>query len=285
MKRLFIAGIMALAMIPALGALGQQVTYTGSFQAASGDYIFTERTSSVYFFNSLNVSTERFRAGVSIPLIYQSSPWISYSVVGGLPSGGTEQGTVNAWRKGKGQGDGQGSNRVNTVLMPDTTTYDQLGLGDPSLQAALEVVKENGLIPAVRVRGDVKLPLADVDRGFGTGAWDFGSGLSLSKSLGTTFLFVDVMQWWLGDLSELELKDPVSYSVALGHSMKQGKLGLMAALAGYSEVIMDVDPPLQVSIGASYWLKPGRGVSASVAAGLSESSPDYSISFGWSIIL
>lgn len=274
-------GVMALFLATVPAVVGQQVTYRGSVQASSGDYIFTERTSSVYFFNGLSLSTERFQANVTVPLIYQNSPWISYGVLGGLPSGGTEQGTVNNWRKGKGKG----SASVDRVALPDTTTYNDVGLGDPSFHAAVKIVNEKGWIPELRISGDFKLSLADVDRGFGTGASDFGGGLSLSKSFGTTFLFVDVMQWRLGDLSELELNDPVSYSVALGHSMKQGKLGLMAALAGYSEVIPDVDPPLQISFGISYWLKPGRGVNASIGAGLSESSSDFSVSLGWSIAL
>lgn len=271
-------------------AIAQQVTYSGSVQLASGSYIFTERTTSVYFFNGLQVSTDKLSASFSVPLIYQNSPWITYGITGGLPSGGTENGTVNVWRKGRGKGQGAGGTNTDAaiddpVVVPDTTSYADFGIGDPSIHASYELVEDAGRLPSISISGNLKLPIADVDQGFGTGAADFGGGVMISKSLGRTFLFADVMYWWLGDLSELDLNNPVSYSLSIGHTTLSGKVGWMVAFAGFTTIIPDVDPPMQASVGVSYFVNQNVGLSTSFAAGLSESAADYAISAGWTLKL
>jgi len=272
----------AVAVLP---AQAQTANYSGSVQYATGNYIFSERTHSAYLFNGLDVSHGRFQSSVSLPLIYQTSPWISYSGVGYVPSGGPQQGTVGGHGPGGGQGSGRRRGGGDPIVLPDTTTYADIGLGDPSLRVDLDLIRSlRG--PSVRLAGSAKVPIADVDRGFGTGAWDGGLGLALSQRLGRWFLFGEAMHWWLGDMDDLVLQNAISYSASIGRAFQNGRFGVLASFSGYTEIIDGADPPLQTALGLSYQFGDGKyGLSASASTGLSESMPDVSVSFGWRVTL
>ncbi len=262
---------------PATRPLVGQVAYVGSVQFASGDYIFSERTNSAFLFNGISTSVGQLGFSFSVPLIVQSTPWITYSGVTAIPSGGTEHSEL-------GRQMGRRHNHEALTLV-DTVAYRDIGIGDPLAHADLEIRGEGTVWPSLRITADVKVPIADVDRGFGTGEWDYGVGVSLSKSLGPTMLFTDLAYRVLGDLPDLELKDPLAYGVGLGYVWPGGRLGLLATVFGYTRILEGVDPPAQASLGFSYLLRGGRSILGSVAFGLSESSPDISLSFGWRLPL
>ena len=262
------AVLMALAAVPAAGGT---LSYTGSLQMARGTYIFTQPTSAYFFFNGLTFSSGAFTLAATIPVIYQSTPYVSYTGVGILPSGGSESTSVNQ-RQGR-----------EPVLVPEVVQFSQYGIGDPVLSVGLTVVKESRSTPAVHLSGQIKAPVADVERGFGTGEWDYGGGLGLSKRLGNVFLFADVNYWVLGDLADLELRNALSYALSVGHAFAGGRLALMASYSGITEVITGVATPSSLGLGLS--VKAGRASSLmlNTAFGLSEASPDLSLSLGWSI--
>ena len=134
----------------------QSVHYSGSVQYATGSYIFAVRTHSVYFFNGLAVEHARFQASASLPVIYQTSPWISYGGLGALPSGGPQHGTVGGRRPGGGHGAGPAGRR-DRIALPDTATYADLGIGDPSLRMDVTLL-HGGAGPALRLVGSVTPP-------------------------------------------------------------------------------------------------------------------------------
>jgi len=250
---------------------GHAATYTGSVQLTSGEYIFSERTTSLSLYNGVAFSAGPVGMYVSIPITYQSTPWVSRSGSGMIPSGGDEHSEVG------GRTDG------GRMTLADTVEYDQVALGDPMLHADLEVLKERKAMPSVYVTADLKAPLADLDRGFGTGEWDYGAGLSLVKGFGRSLLLIDVTYWVLGDLPDLELHDPVAYSFAVGHTLAAGKYSVLVSFSGYSRILDEVDPPVQVGIGANYSLDSGTILSGNAALGLTESTPEVSVSLGWQI--
>lgn len=271
--------------VAALSAQAQTVSYTGSVQYATGSYIFSERTHSVYVANGLSLSYDRVQASISLPVIYQTSPWVSYSVVGGVPSGGPQQGAVGGSRNGPGSG-GQGGGRrrgSDPIVLPDTATYADVGVGDPSLRADLVLRRGLSSGPGIRLAGSVKAPIADVDRGFGTGAWDGALGLALSQRIERWFLFGEAMYWWMGDMDDLVLQNAVAYGVSLGRSLRGGRIGLLASLSGYAaSIVEEINPPLQGALGLSYTFGDGRyGLTASTSFGFTESTPDASIALGW----
>jgi hypothetical protein len=251
----------------------QTVSYTGALQFSSGSYIFAQRTNSLYFSNGISVSAGRLDLSASLPLISQSTPWISYGGAGMIPSGGPQHMEV-----------GRGMFGRRKVFLQDTTDYAAVGLGDPILHAGLELVKESGAIPSILLGLDVKIPVADVDHGFGTGEWDYGAGLSLTKTLEEGSFFVVSMSYWvLGDMPGLRLKDALAYRIALVRPLPGGRMSWIASFSGYSEILADVEPPAHVTLGINYRLNPRTSLNGSAAMGVTETSADFSLSLGWQV--
>jgi len=260
-----LAGVVVAALAVATPAAGQTLDYSGSLQYATGEYFLAERSNSLFFTNALGLSAGRLRISGSVPLILQSSPWLVYG------AGGTG---------GAGVMDGTGSE-----VGVDTASQQQLGLGDPMLYAGFEILRGRSLPVSLRLTGSVKAPMGDVERGFSTGEWDYAAGLSLSGLLGGTLLFADVAYWVFGDPPGLEYLDPLAYSLGFGRPLAGGKLGLLASVFGYTEVIEGVAPPVQASLSLSYLIDWRRSLMGGVSIGLTDSSPDIAVSLGWSLAL
>lgn len=289
-------------------AAAQEVVYSGSLGYATGEYYFTQPTNSAYLQNGLSVETGRLRLSADLPVLWQSTPWVSQVSGRGVPTGGTQQGEVEdglgqRGRDGDGRGPGATSSfvpraattpgstprsatvRDGRLVLEDTTRYDEAGVGDPTLRVEAELTSPASAAWSVALGAQVKPALADPDRGFGTGAWDGGVDVSVARRLGSSLLFADVGYLVLGDMRAIELQDPVTYSAGLGHTLPGGNVGLLASVAGSSRILAGTDPPLEVGAGMNVQLSPGRSLGAGVAVGLTESSPDLSASAGWTVKL
>lgn len=294
------AALAALVLAPALR--GQELTYDGSLHYSSGDYLFTERTNSAYLFSGVRVAWDRVTLSANLPVIWQSTPWLSYTPGVPVPTGGPQQEEVGDSLQRRRGGGGPGGNgagpggsggsasavgpsfqQAAAIPLEDTLRYDEFGAGDPTFRLAVEVVRETDGSPSVTLSGSVKPPLADPDRGFGTGAWDGGASLGLSKRVGEAFLFADLGYWSYGDMEDIELKDPVSYGAGIGVVPGGGRVGLMASVSGSTRILEETDPPLEVGVGVNVGFAGRRSVSATLSFGLSESSPDVAAGIGWSL--
>ncbi len=263
---------------------------------ATGDYFFTERTRSVYLSNGLTAELGRFTLSATVPIVLQDSPWISYSVVGTIPTGGTDQEAVGR-RHGGGPGSGErsgislqkstgvleGLHGTDPVAPVDTVSYAQLGVGDPSVRLDVDVFRPDGGRFSVRAGASCKPPIADVDRGFGTGGWDAGVGLATAARFGRLFVFVNGEHWWFGDMPGLPLDEAWSYSLALGMSIVPTKLSMLISYSGFTQIIDSVEPPRQVGVGLSISPTSRLTVSSSGYAGVTESASDFSAGIGWSL--
>jgi len=262
------AGVAIAALATAVPVTAQTLDYSGSLNYSTGEYFLAERSASLFFSNALGLSAGRFRLSASIPLILQSSPWLFYtsSASGGGGTAGSMTGT-------------------GSEVSVDTATQQQIGIGDPMLFAGVELFGGPLAPVSLRLMGNLKVPLGDVERGFSTGAWDYSAGLSLSGVLGETLLFADVAYWIFGDPPGIVYRDPIAYSAGFGRPLAGGKLGLMAAIYGYTEVIEGVAPPVQASLSISYLIGWNRSLMGGVSFGLTDSSPDIAFSLGWSFAL
>lgn len=261
--------IFTLAAITTL--YGQDVYYTGSLQYSTGNYIFSDRTNSFYVFNGFNISGKRFHLNANIPLIYQNTPLISYTGGVMMPSGGDQGGSIIQHRRGK---------RRVVIPFPSSQT-DQVGIGDPLIRLDLVLFEETSMLPSLSIAGSVKPPVASYSKGFGTGEWDYSGGVTLSKRISKNFIFANLDYWIYGDPPDLDLKNAFSYSAAVGRSLAKGKIGLMASFSGYTRIIQDVAPPTFLGLGLSYFVTPKNSLNSNFSFGLSESTPDFSVSLGW----
>ena len=279
---------------------GQEIYYDGSLQFSTGDYLFTERTNSAYLFSGLRIDWDRVTLSADLPVIWQSTPWVSYAGGGPIPSGGPQHGEVGDTLRRRGGGPGGGSGPGGDASGPggsvagavtdrgsiplrDTVTYDEVGAGDPTLRLAVELLSGDRGALSVTLSGTVKAPLADPDAGFGTGEWDGGAVLGLSRRLGQAFLYADVGYWVYGDMPGVELADPVTYSAGVGLVPGGGRMGLLASVSGSSRILEGTDPPLELGLGVNFGFPERRSLGATISLGLTESSPDFSAGLGWSL--
>jgi hypothetical protein len=276
-------------------AQAPQWSYQGSAQFATGSYFFTESTQSFYLNNGLGWSGDRVSWSVSVPLVAQNSPWVSYSPTGQLPTGGSQHGALHDQSQGGStpeavmsthykmgsQGMGRGSRQE--IELPDTVSYTKVGFSDPTAHMSLQVWKNSAYTTTVNINGTIKFPLTDPNDGFGTGQWDGGLGLSFMQRMGTFFLMGDAMYWWFGDLPDMELKDPIAYSIGVGKIFAYGKWLTNASFNGFTEIIDEYDPPMSVALGLGYQAQTRFSLNVNGSVGLSESAADLSLGVGWSI--
>jgi hypothetical protein len=277
--------LLSSCFIPGLTS-AQSVRWQGSSSYSNGSYYFSETTGSFYISNGLSVEAKGVNISVSLPFVVQSTPWISYTTAGKLPTGGTQSGEVHGSGSGSGSGSGgQGmGGRRNIIELPDTTSYSRSSFSDPSIAISAALLNNYSSRTSIYLNANLKIPLSNPASGFGTGAWDGGAGLSLSKGLGSTvMIFTDLMYWWLGDMEDLPLKNGLSYGVGFGKLFRGSPWTVNISLSGFTEIVDGYDPPLTLAGGAGYRVSEKASLTLSAGTGLSESSPDITIGFGWSV--
>jgi hypothetical protein len=171
------------------------------------------------------------------------------------------------------------------AVVADTFRYAQVGVGDPSVNVYYRVLEERRLWPSVTVLADLKVPIASVERGFGTGAWDAGFGLSISKGIGAFMVFATGEYWILGDMPGLSLNNTFAYSVSIGRPLVAMRLAGMLSVTGSTAFIDGSTPPASLGVGLTGFSGRGHGVMVTANVGLTRSSPDLGVSVGWNVPL
>lgn len=281
------AVVIALAMAAAAASLpAQTLVYTGALQGATGNYIFTQSTTTASLTNGLTLNAGRLSLSASIPLLYQSTPWVSQSGAGMIPTGGPDATTAHPGG-GRAIGMVSGAMAVSAarISMPSASGYDQVGVGDPSMFASLRVVSDAPGVPAVHLTGGVKAPVASVTSGFGTGEWDYGAGAGLSKEIGKTFVAADVMYWWLGDMPDLNFTNPVTFAATVSHLVSSDRYAVYVNAWGSTKSLSDTDAPAQVGGGVCRMENGLCRLSFGASFGLTSSTPAVSAMIGWQVPL
>lgn len=257
-------------------ARAQQVAYAGAVQLATGSYVFRERTNSLAIVSGLDFATPRIRLWTNVPIIVQNTPWVSFTGTGMVPSGGTESAMMGR------QSSTGGMMRRGGMMMPDTGAYVTAGVGDPTAGLSVEALRESERRPSVRVTLGAKGPVASPAHGFGTGAWDYGLGLSASKLVGRTYVLADAAYWVMGDLPELELKNAVAYGGALGRPLTaDGRVAGLVSFSGFTSLVSSLPAPRQLGVGVNYQFASRRSIGATASFGLSAGAPDLVLAMSW----
>jgi hypothetical protein len=176
-----------------------------------------------------------------------------------------------------------GLSSTDSVVPVDTLSYSQLGIGDPGFRLEVSALSSPDGRFSLRAGAYCKPPLADVDRGFGTGSWDAGIGAGASMRVGRLFVFANGEHWWFGDMPDLPLNDAWSYSLALGVPVIPTRLSMLVSYSGFTTIIEGVEPPRQVGFALSLTPRSRFSISVSASAGTTEGASDFSAGIGWSI--
>lgn len=115
------------------------------------------------------------------------------------------------------QSGGMGRRRSSTIsTVTSSSTSSEAGLGDINLSAGWTLVPDGEYTPRIRPTLYLKVPTGDEDKGLGTGTFEGGPGLSLSKWLGDVQLFAEGSYILQENNSDYQGKNYVSYSAGAG---------------------------------------------------------------------
>ena len=259
-----------IALTPPAPLAAQGVAYEGSVSVATGSYIFTTRTTSVTFATGIAYTTGRltFRAG--LPLFVQNTSLLAGSGAGMMPSGGGSGGNVGGGMGGGMMGGGSGT----------SMSHYRAAAGDPSVQVGWRLVDRARF--GVTVSAAAKIPVTDTTA-YGTGKWDLGGTLSLTqRPPGLLFLGLDVSYWHLGDLPQLDFRDPVLGTATVSRLFPTKWAGSLFVTGG-TTALRGFQPPVSVGAGVTHF--GGRGMlwGITASAGLTETAPQFSVGASWRV--
>jgi len=151
--------------------------------------------------------------------------------------------------------------------------------GDPSVQVGWRLVDRART--SVTVNAAVKIPATDTTA-YGTGQWDWGATLSLTRRPArNVFLGLDVSYWHLGDLPQLDLRDPVLATATVSRLFTTWAGSLL--VTGGTGVLRGYEPPVSVGVGVTHLGVGGSLWGVTAAVGLTETAPEVSLGASWRV--
>lgn len=189
---------------------------------------------------------------------------------------------------------GKGSNVSGKDRVCGTTTravgqkVTTTGIGDVILRGRYYLVEEQDYVPLIAVTARLKLPTANASQGLGTGEFDHGYGVEISKLIGTSWLvFFDGGYNFIGDpdrgdgLGTLGLRNQYWYDVGTGYYLTKNLL-TSVYFEEYRALVPGLPNARDVFFSSNYRLSPAWRLNGGVAVGLSNGAPDYVVSIGTS---
>ena len=210
-QRLFSAGLLILCLVAAwsIGEAAEPVTpWENDVSLGVGVDFSTSRYGTHSRTESLSIPVtlewrphKRFDIQLSLPYIYQSNSITpayvqssasdvttaansQFQQVKTVPATGSQGKSGQATPVGAMAGSGTGVPQLGQ-------NSSQNGIGDMTLQVGFALIEENLALPQLRVLGYCKFPTGDRDNWLGSGEFDEGVGLSLSKTYGDLALYLE----------------------------------------------------------------------------------------------
>jgi len=245
--------------------VGVTPTYT------SGSYGTDTRTNIFY----LPFSVKRLFPDGDITLVI---PYVSIEGTGAvrLVDG---VGTRTSSSQGGGNGTGKGKKVAET---PQATASSSSGLGDVILRGRYYLVEETSSIPLIALTARVKMPTASADDGLGTGEFDEGLGVELTKKLSARWRwFVDGGYTFIGDPEGVNFRNRWWYDIGAGYDVNQ-KWNLSLYYEEYRAVVTTVNNARDLFFTALFKPTSDLRSSGSLLVGLSNGAPNYGLTAGLS---
>jgi len=257
---------------------------------STGTYLFEQRTTTWSASAGLGVELGNVTLRGSLPFYVQNGTLVAGSAVGHLPTGGSSSGTVadSGEARHRGSRGGMASSAQVPALshgmveVPASATEgNAIAVGDPMLGLAWRIPGSGAT--RFTLGAAVKLPVADT-ASFGTGEWDVGASAGVTHRAGDRWLVgLDLAYWRLGDMADLELRDPVYGTTSLGY-LSPGGWGGVLLVSGGTAVLEGFDPPFTIAAGLSRVLG-AQSWSVLAGLGLTETAPDVTLGAAWSVWL
>lgn len=213
--------------------------------------------------------TDRLDFELVLPYLYQrleadGAASILYRTQGG--------GGVGARRGGQ-----TGTTAASTTVVSNNGRSSESGLGDITLTAGYILLEDGPGALQLRPTLYLKFPTADQDQGLGTGEFDFGPGLTLSKWLGDWQLFAEGSYVLQGESQLYATKDYSAYSGGLGRQLSENVYGALQ-LRGATAPAEGAEDSLDGRVKGVWRLAPKVALEGYLGTGLSGASADLSSS-------
>lgn len=270
-------------------AEGPTLSLGVGFEVSSGRYGTGTTADSIYLPVTLAFyPTQRLGFSVEIPYVYQSSSAVNTTVftasgprMAGMRkqapamTGSPGSGTAGAGAPGTpGSSPMTGSPGSMSTATTTTSSESHEGLGDITAKAGYVLLPEGDLVPRVRPYLFVKFPTADRGNALGTGEFDGGLAVELSKFTGNWYLFAEAGYTFQGKSPLIPLRDYLSYSAGTGYVIGE-KLLPMLVLKGSEAPVAGASELLEMRIKLKYLATSRTGIEGYVAKGATRSTPDY----------
>lgn len=180
--------------------------------------------------------------------------------------------------------DNSGPGNNNSCLTGRTAgqTVRTAGLGDVLLRGRYYAVEEKEFVPLIALTARMKFPTANERQGLGTGQFDHGYGIELSKMLGQSWItFLDGGYNFLGNPNGLVLRDQYWYDVGVGYYLTRDFLASVyfeeyrAPRAGRVNI-------RDFYFAFNYKFSDEWRFNGGIAVGVSNGAPDHVFSMGTS---
>lgn len=160
------------------------------------------------------------------------------------------------------------------------------GLGDIVLRGGYQLLAESKEVPFdLTLTGKLKLPTADETKGLGTGELDAGLGIELARSLPSGYTgYIDLSYTATGDPPGLDLDDRVFFDIGFSRVLRPG----WTVCAFYEEsntLVKDATRIRNLTVNFEYKVDAGTRLFFGGTLGLTETSPDYGMTIGASLLL
>jgi len=261
--------VLCVLLHPAWGRAEATIYSVGlGVEFASGDYgtgigtdaVFMPFTASVY-------PTDRLDFTLELPLVYQSTSAVVAGQYMGMQSAGAQP--KMAAMTGPGMTTGMG-----TSAPPSSANESHYGLGDMKLKAGYVLYTEEEYVPAIRPNVYLKIPTADKHRFLGTGSFDGGFAVELTKWFGDWFADGETGYAIQGKSSVLAVKDYLYYYAGGGYQVTE-KLRPMLLVKGSTATVEGGAPLMELRLRAKYQLTKSTMIDGYLAKGVETASPDY----------
>jgi len=269
-KLLFLVAGMTVLLIPNLTYAADPLYSVGlGFEFASGDYGTGIKTDSITLPFTIAVNpTKRLDFSLEIPFVYQSTSAVVAGQFMGMQSQSMGSGmTTMAASSMTGPG-------PRTTASAYNIGQSQSGLGDMIFRAGYVLYTEENYIPAIRPNFYVKFPTADKNKFLGTGAFDEGFGVELSKWIGKWLADGELGYALQGKSTVLNVKDYLYYTAGVGYQVNE-HFRPMFLFKGNTAPVVGATSQLEARLRLKYQFTNHTGIDGYVAKGITTASPDY----------
>ncbi|GAM10867.1 hypothetical protein OR1_03167 [Geobacter sp. OR-1] len=240
------------------------------FEFASGKYGTGITTDSIYLpFTATVNPTDRLDFSLELPIVYQSTSAVVAGQFMGMQGQATGSRSMMAPMNGQRTGSG-----AMTSASAGNVDKSEAGLGDMKLKAGYVLYTEERFVPAIRPNFYVKFPTADKNKFLGSGAFDEGFAVELTKWFGAWFADCEAGYAFQGKSSVLAVKDYLYYYAGGGYQLTD-RLRPMLFAKGSTPTVEGGAPLLEARLRVKYQLTEHIGVDGYLAKGIAKASPDY----------